>query len=120
MNPAEAVQAHLDLEASESVGMHFGTFQMTTEGIDEPLRALEEACRAKNIPPSRFRTLGFGESVRLEIGCRLLRTATSGSVTMICTKDRGDGEERTIRQGSARDPGSMPRGTTGSRRFRGR
>ena len=65
MNPAEAVQAHLDLEASESVGMHFGPFQMTTEGIDEPLRALEEACRVRNIPRSRFRTLGFGESVRL-------------------------------------------------------
>jgi len=65
MNPAEAVQAHLDLEASESVGMHFGTFQMTTEGIDEPLRALEDALRAQNIPPSRFRTLRFGESVRL-------------------------------------------------------
>src|SRR5437899_2888614 len=65
MNPAEAAQAHLDLEASESVGMHFGTFQLTTEGIDEPLRALEEACRAKNIPLSRFRTLRFGESLRL-------------------------------------------------------
>ena len=50
MNPAEAVQAHLDLGASESIGMHFGTFQLTTEGIDEPLRALEEACRARNIP----------------------------------------------------------------------
>jgi L-ascorbate metabolism protein UlaG (beta-lactamase superfamily) len=65
MNPAEAVQAHLDLGASESVGMHFGTFQMTIEGIDEPLRALEEARRARDIPLPRFRTLGFGESVRL-------------------------------------------------------
>ena len=65
MNPAEAVQAHLDLEASESVGMHFGTFQMTTEGIDEPPRALEDACRARNVLLSRFRTLDFGESVRL-------------------------------------------------------
>ena len=65
MNPPEAVQAHLDLEASESIGMHFGTFQMTTEGIDEPLRALEDALRAQNILPSRFRTLRFGESVRL-------------------------------------------------------
>jgi L-ascorbate metabolism protein UlaG (beta-lactamase superfamily) len=65
MNPAEAVQAHLDLEASESVGMHFGTFQLTTEGVDEPLRALDEACRGKNIPRSQFRTLGFGDSVRL-------------------------------------------------------
>jgi L-ascorbate metabolism protein UlaG (beta-lactamase superfamily) len=67
MNPAEAVQAHLDLEASESIGMHFGTFQLTTEGIDEPLRALEEACRARDIPRSRFRTLRLGESVRQEV-----------------------------------------------------
>jgi L-ascorbate metabolism protein UlaG (beta-lactamase superfamily) len=66
MNPAEAVQAHLDLEATESVGMHFGTFQLTTEGIDEPPRALEDACRAKHIPPSRFRVLHFGESMRLD------------------------------------------------------
>jgi len=65
MNPAEAVQAHLDLEASESVGMHFGTFQMTTEGIDEPLCALENACRTKNIAQPRFRTLRFGESFQL-------------------------------------------------------
>lgn len=58
--------AHLDLDASLSVGMHFGTFQLTTEGIDEPLRALEDACRASRIPSSRFRTLGFGEPLRLE------------------------------------------------------
>ena len=66
MYPVKAVQAHLDLGAPESVAMHFGTFQLTTEGVDEPLRALEDACRAKNIPPSRFRTPGFGESLRLE------------------------------------------------------
>jgi L-ascorbate metabolism protein UlaG (beta-lactamase superfamily) len=66
MNPAEAVQAHLDLDASESIGMHFGTFQMTAEGIDAPLHALEDARRERNIPPSRFRTLGFGDSVRLD------------------------------------------------------
>ncbi len=65
MNPAEAVQAHIDLESSESIGMHFGTFQLTTEGIDEPLRALDEARRARNIPPERFRTIGFGDSIRL-------------------------------------------------------
>jgi len=65
MNPAEAVQAHLDLEAPPSVGMHFGTFPMTIEGIDEPQRALDDARRAKNIPPARFRTLGFGESLRI-------------------------------------------------------
>jgi hypothetical protein len=45
--------------------MHFGTFQLTTEGIDDPLRALEHARKARNIPPSQFLTLEFGESVRL-------------------------------------------------------
>jgi L-ascorbate metabolism protein UlaG (beta-lactamase superfamily) len=65
MNPAEAVQAHLDLEAAQSVAMHFGTFQLTTEGIDEPVRALEQARLVRNVVPSTFKTIGFGESVRL-------------------------------------------------------
>ena len=67
MNPAEAVQAHLDLESPLSIGMHFGTFQLTTEGIDEPLRALEEACRARDVTPQQFRTLRFGESATLSV-----------------------------------------------------
>jgi hypothetical protein len=33
--------------------------------INEPLRALEDAYRAMKIQPSRFRTFGFGKSVRL-------------------------------------------------------
>jgi L-ascorbate metabolism protein UlaG (beta-lactamase superfamily) len=65
VNPLEAVQAHLDLEATQSIGMHFGTFQLTTEGIDEPVTGLRDACAARNVPSSRFRTLGFGESMRL-------------------------------------------------------
>jgi L-ascorbate metabolism protein UlaG (beta-lactamase superfamily) len=65
MNPAEAVQAHLDLDPSQSIGMHFGTFQLTIEGIDEPLRALDDARRARDVPASRFRTIGFGESIRV-------------------------------------------------------
>ncbi len=36
-----------------------------TEGIDEPLRALVDACRANSISPSRFRTLAFGQSLRI-------------------------------------------------------
>jgi L-ascorbate metabolism protein UlaG (beta-lactamase superfamily) len=63
MNPAEAVQAYLDLGSPESIAMHFGTFQLTTEGIDDPLRALEEARSARGIPPASFRVPGFGESI---------------------------------------------------------
>src|SRR3954469_16617529 len=53
MNPAEAVQAHLDLGGPASIGTQFGTFQLTTEGIDDPVRRLELACREANVPPSR-------------------------------------------------------------------
>ena len=66
MNPADAVQAHLDLEPAQSIAMHFGTIQLTTEAIDAPTTALDEACRLNGIPPSRFRALDFGESMRLE------------------------------------------------------
>ena len=65
MNPSEAVQAHLDLGAAQSIGMHFGTFPMAMEGIDEPLRALAEARDTSRVAAARFRTLGFGESLRL-------------------------------------------------------
>ncbi len=65
MNPAEAVQAHIDLAATRSIGTHFGTFQLTTEGIDEPLRALAEARVHRGIPASDFSTLEFGASLQL-------------------------------------------------------
>jgi len=68
MNPAEAVQAHLDLQSAQSIGMHFGTFQLTTEGINEPLAALEDARKARNVSELQFRTLGFGESMRMSDG----------------------------------------------------
>jgi L-ascorbate metabolism protein UlaG (beta-lactamase superfamily) len=65
MNPSEAVQAHLDLGAPETIGMHFGTFQLTTEGIDEPVQALRAALRTDGASPDRFRVLEFGESIRV-------------------------------------------------------
>jgi L-ascorbate metabolism protein UlaG (beta-lactamase superfamily) len=65
MNPAEAVQAHQDLESPRSVAMHFGTFQLTTEGIEEPLRALDAALDARGIPRASFRALEFGGSTTI-------------------------------------------------------
>jgi L-ascorbate metabolism protein UlaG (beta-lactamase superfamily) len=68
MNPAEAVQAHLDLQSTQSIAMHFGTFQLTTEGIDEPVLGLEDARRARDVADWHFRILGFGASMRIGDG----------------------------------------------------
>lgn len=65
MNPEEAVQAHLDLESRRSIGMHFGTFQLTSEAIDEPLHALARAKAAHGVASEAFDTLDFGASVRI-------------------------------------------------------
>jgi L-ascorbate metabolism protein UlaG (beta-lactamase superfamily) len=63
MNPEDAVRAHLDLRPRVSIGMHFGTFRLTDEGIDDPLRALERARASAGVDPEAFRTLDFGETV---------------------------------------------------------
>ena len=45
-DPEEAVQAALDLKASRALAMHFGTFDLTDEPLDEPpARFLAEAAR---------------------------------------------------------------------------
>lgn len=49
VNPQEAVQGHEELGSKHSVGIHFGTFQLTDEGRDEPLEALKKSLEGKNI-----------------------------------------------------------------------
>jgi L-ascorbate metabolism protein UlaG (beta-lactamase superfamily) len=65
MNPDEAVRAHLDLGARRSIGMHFGTFHLTAEAIDQPLADLDAARRAHAVSSDQFTTLGFGGSLHL-------------------------------------------------------
>lgn len=67
MCPYEAVQAHLDLESSQSMGIHFGTFPLADEGGEEPLRDLEKALKNSNLSPSQFWTLELGEGKQIEI-----------------------------------------------------
>jgi L-ascorbate metabolism protein UlaG (beta-lactamase superfamily) len=62
MNPAEAVNAHRDLGSKQSIGMHFGTFQLTTESIDQPRKDLTRALSEASIPETEFITLDEGET----------------------------------------------------------
>jgi len=65
VNPEEAVQAHLDLGARTSVGMHYGTFALADDGMDEPVEDLVAAREAYGVAPEAFRILehGLGDEV---------------------------------------------------------
>ncbi|MFM7784334.1 MAG: MBL fold metallo-hydrolase, partial [Gammaproteobacteria bacterium] len=65
VNPEEAVQVHLDVGARRSMGVHWGTFNLTDEALDEPPRALARALQAKGLGPDNFFLLAVGETRRL-------------------------------------------------------
>jgi L-ascorbate metabolism protein UlaG (beta-lactamase superfamily) len=48
-NPADATRAFLDLKARWMVPMHYGTFKLSHEPMDEPLRLLEQEAKAAGI-----------------------------------------------------------------------
>lgn len=62
MNPHEAVQLHQGVGAGVSIGMHWGTFQLTDEAREAPLYALTDARAAAGLSPADFRVLDPGES----------------------------------------------------------
>jgi L-ascorbate metabolism protein UlaG (beta-lactamase superfamily) len=67
MDPDEAVRAHLDLQARVSIATHFGCFQLTDEGIDDPLRELEAARLRHGVAAVRFRALEVGATLSLPV-----------------------------------------------------
>lgn len=65
MNPREAVQAHLDLQACYSIPMHYGTFQLTFEGYDQPLMDLAAAKKNLTVADEHFFALPIGHHWQL-------------------------------------------------------
>ena len=62
MNPADAVKAHHDLQASTSVAIHFGTFALGDDGQYEPVDELFRVLgRYKQRRRPKFLALNFGE-----------------------------------------------------------
>ena len=62
-NPAEAVRIHQAVGASTSLGVHWGTFQLTDEAREAPPQALTLAREAASLPPESFQAVAPGESL---------------------------------------------------------
>lgn len=67
VNVEEALQIHRDLGAKRSLGVHWGTFQLTDESLDEPPRRLAELRAKLEMPEDAFFVMAIGETRRLPV-----------------------------------------------------
>lgn len=65
VDPAQALQIHRDVRARQSLGVHWGVFEMADESLDEPRRALAAAREAAGMAESEFFVLRVGETRRI-------------------------------------------------------
>ncbi|HEX8625728.1 MAG TPA: MBL fold metallo-hydrolase [Allosphingosinicella sp.] len=65
IDPDEAVRIFEKLKPETALGMHWGTFQLTFEAIDDPPRRLAAARQARGIAAARFVTTEVGRSFRV-------------------------------------------------------
>ncbi|MCE4539470.1 MBL fold metallo-hydrolase [Pelomonas sp. P7] len=65
VNVEEALKIHADLGAKRSLGVHWGTFELTDEALDEPPRQLGWQRAAQGLAEEAFFTLAIGETRRI-------------------------------------------------------
>jgi N-acyl-phosphatidylethanolamine-hydrolysing phospholipase D len=62
LTPEEATQAFVDLDAKVMLGMHWGTFDLADEPLNEPPARMLAEIRRRDIDPSRAWILRIGET----------------------------------------------------------
>jgi len=67
LSPAEAVHAHLDVGARRSVAIHFGTFPLGDDTVDDPPGDLRNALRTMDIGETDFIVPEFGRGDEMEL-----------------------------------------------------
>jgi N-acyl-phosphatidylethanolamine-hydrolysing phospholipase D len=66
ISPEEAVQVHLDVRSRTSVAIHWGTFILSDEPLDQPPLRLERTLEEKGLPGEAFCVLAHGQTIVLD------------------------------------------------------
>jgi L-ascorbate metabolism protein UlaG (beta-lactamase superfamily) len=77
VDPSEAVAIHRDLNARHSLGVHWGTFTLTDEPLDEPPLRTRAAAAIAGLAPDAFWVFRHGEMRRLPAAAPLARATAS-------------------------------------------
>jgi L-ascorbate metabolism protein UlaG (beta-lactamase superfamily) len=62
VDPTQSVQAFIDLKASYMLPMHYSTFVLSDEPLDQPLQSTKKAIQEKGLPKSSLLGIQIGES----------------------------------------------------------
>jgi N-acyl-phosphatidylethanolamine-hydrolysing phospholipase D len=65
VDPVEALRIHIDLRAKRSMGIHWGTFELSDEALDKPPADLALARRTMGLPEDEFFVLAIGQTRKL-------------------------------------------------------
>lgn len=63
LDPADAIRAHNDLQATYSVAIHYGMFQLTAEDFDEPVTELKQLLNRPRLDTGEFLTPTEGHTI---------------------------------------------------------
>lgn len=66
INPDEAVKIHQEVGSKKSIGVHWGTFELTDEPLDQPIGDLAKARMKYGLPESEFELLEHGQTITLK------------------------------------------------------
>ncbi|GAC92713.1 methyltransferase MppJ [Pseudozyma hubeiensis SY62] len=65
--PQDSVLVHRDVKSRKSFGIHWGSFRLTPEDVNEPPKLLIEEAKRQGIDPNEFATIQIGESVSIPV-----------------------------------------------------
>lgn len=66
VNPEEAIQAFLDVQAETMIPMHYGTFKLADDTAQEALERMEAERKRLGIAEERIRVLKYGETFKVQ------------------------------------------------------